>query len=75
VLVEVKARSAPSPATAGPVARQRRRLGRAWGAFARVGDAAARPRRFDVVSVRFEGRRPVCTIVRGAFRGGDAWSS
>jgi putative endonuclease len=74
VLVEVKSAGTASE-PAGPRAAQRRRIGRAWEGFARFGDAGSLPRRFDVVAVRFEGRRPCCTILRGAFRGPGRWST
>jgi putative endonuclease len=74
VIVEVKTTAADGDAPpAGPRAVQRRRLCRSWGGLALFGDAGGRPRRFDVVAVRFEGRRARCEIRRGAFSGDRRW--
>jgi putative endonuclease len=79
VLVEVKTTEAlpgrAPPGARGPRATQRGRIRSAWRRFAALGDAGCRARRFDVVSVVFEGRRATCTIRRGAFRGAGEWST
>jgi putative endonuclease len=73
VLVEVKTVGARTARARGPREGQRERLRGAWRRFAASGDAAGRPRRFDVVTVVFEGRRAAVTIRRGAFRGTREW--
>jgi putative endonuclease len=77
VIVEVKTTATPSPTLldAGPRRPQRGRLRDAWRHLALGGDAGKRPRRFDVVAVRLDGRRATCTIRRGAFAGSGPWSS
>jgi putative endonuclease len=77
VLVEVKTTAAPDAGVPlrGPRSAQRGRILGAWRRLASLGDAALRPRRFDVVAVRFEGRRAHCSIRRGAFSGGSRWST
>ncbi len=74
VLVEVKATGlagGESPARRVDPAKRRRLRG----ALARLAVRrgwATRPRRFDVVAVRMDGKRAECTILKGCFRGRGA---
>ena len=70
VLVEVKAsQGAPADVAASRVgAEKRARLRRAYGTLAGRPGIAGRPRRLDVVTVVFDGRRPRCAVHRGFAR-------